>query len=55
MASYKAYERKFTNKFCKTLDEVSEFITDAIKGLDKEVVQKTCNFEYMLLDSNWTT
>jgi transposase len=47
-------KRKYTNKFCKTLDEVSEFITNAIKGLDKEVVQKTCNFEYMLLNSNWT-
>ena len=33
-------KRKYTNKFCKTLDEVSEFITDAIKGLDKEIVKK---------------
>jgi transposase len=47
-------KRKFTNKFCKTLDEVSEFITDSIKGLEKNVVKKTCNFEYIQLGSNWT-
>lgn len=48
-------KRKFTNKFYKTLEEVSEFITDSIKGLEKKEVQKTCNFEYILLNSNWTT
>jgi transposase len=47
-------KRKFTNKFCKTLDEVSEFITYSIQGLEKEVVKKTCDYEYILSNSNWT-
>ena len=48
-------KRKFTNKFCKNLADVSLFITESINSLDKELIQKICNYEYILLALNWTT
>lgn len=47
-------KRKFTNKFCKTLEDVSVFITESIGSLNKDIIQKTCNYEYVHLGSNWT-
>lgn len=47
-------KRKFTNKLYKTLDEVSEFITNATNTLSDEKVKKTCGFNYIFADSFWT-
>jgi transposase len=47
-------KRKFANKFCKTLDDVSQFISESIITLDKNVVRKTCDYQYVFSNSNWT-
>jgi transposase len=47
-------KRKFTNLLCKTLDDVSEFITGATKKLTPERVKKTCGVSYVFKYLNWT-
>ena len=47
-------KRKFTNKLYHTLDEVSEFITAAIKSLDADKIKSTCGFAYIFAGINWT-
>lgn len=47
-------KRKFTNKLHKTLDEVSDFITESLKNLTELKVQKTCSFPYLISGINWT-
>jgi len=47
-------KRKFTNKLHKTLDEVSLFITGALKKLTKEAIKKTCSFQYIFDSIDWT-
>ena len=47
-------KRKFTNNLFHTLEEVSEFITNATANLTKERVKKICGFEYVFLDTIWT-
>jgi transposase len=48
-------KRKFTNNYYKSLDEVSQFITESIADLNESAVKKTCSFEYVFLHDNWTT
>ena len=48
-------KRKFTNKLHDTLDQVSDFIANSIKELTKEKIKKTCGFEYVFFNLNWTT
>jgi transposase len=48
-------KRKFTGKLYKTLDQVSVFITRAIKKFTTKSVMKTCAYEYTFLNINWTT
>lgn len=47
-------KRKFTNKFYKTLEEVSEFITEATNSLCNERIKSTCGFSYIFAGLNWT-
>ena len=47
-------KRAFTNLLCKTLDEVSSFITEAIKKLTNETVKSTCGFSYIFKNLIWT-
>jgi len=47
-------KRKFTNKFHKTIEEVSEFITNTTKLLTTESVKNTCAFDYIFSNLNWT-
>jgi transposase len=47
-------KRGFTNKLHKTLDQVSDFITKALKKLTKSSVEKTCSFAYITSCINWT-
>jgi transposase len=49
-----AIKRKFTNKLCKTLDEVSEFITTATNALSSDKIKSTCGFSYIFSGINWT-
>lgn len=48
------FKRKYTNKFFKSLDEVSSFISDSIKSLTEEIVKTTCGFKYVFQNSFWT-
>ncbi|MDR2145635.1 MAG: transposase [Tannerella sp.] len=41
------FKGKFTNRLCKTLDEVSDFIADTAMKLSYETVVKTCRYEYI--------
>jgi transposase len=47
-------KRKFTNKHYNTLDEVSEFITEATNSLCSDKIKSTCGFEYIFSGLNWT-
>lgn len=48
------FKRKYTNKFHKSLDEVSNFISDTIKSLTSETVKSTCGFKYVFQNLFWT-
>jgi transposase len=47
-------KRKFTGKLYKTLDQISVFISRAIKKFTAKSVKKTCAFEYVFSGINWT-
>lgn len=48
-------KRKFTNKLHKSLEDVSQFITDTIEILTSDRVKRTCGFEYVFSQIIWTT
>lgn len=47
-------KRAFTGKLHEALDGVSDFITDQVRGLSKEIVKSICGFEYILSCQIWT-
>lgn len=47
-------KRAFTGKLHKTLDEVSDFITNQVLILSNDVVKSICGFEYILSCPFWT-
>jgi len=49
-----ALKRKFTNKLHHTLEEVSEFITNATAKISKDSIKKTCGFDYVFKETIWT-
>lgn len=46
-------KRAFTNKWFKSLEEISLFIDNAVKELDKNIVISTCAYKYIFLDTLW--
>jgi transposase len=48
------FKRKYTNKFHKSLDEVSNFISDTILSLTSETVKNTCGFKCVFQNLFWT-
>ena len=48
------YKRAFTNKFFKSLDQVSEFISSQVISLSAENVKSICGFEYFFSSNYWT-
>ena len=48
-------KRKFTQQLFYNLDQVSEFITNAINTIDDKQVKNTCSFKYIFSDIYWTT
>jgi len=48
-------KRKFTNKWHKTLDDVSLFITETIKNISAAEIKKTCSFPFVFDSIDWTT
>lgn len=47
-------KRKFTNKLCKTLGDISKFITEETQKFTNKGIKKTCGFDYVFFDLNWT-
>lgn len=47
-------KRAFTGKLHKTLDEVSDFITNQVTILSKDVIKSICGFEYIFSCPFWT-
>lgn len=47
-------KRAFSGKLHKTLDNVSDFITNQVAILTKEEVKSICNFEYISSYPFWT-
>lgn len=47
-------KRKFTGKLYKTLDQISVFISRSIKTFTSKCIKKTCSFDYIFLNINWT-
>jgi len=47
------FKRAFTNKLFKSLDEISLFIDNAIKDINKGIVISTCAYKYIFFDQFW--
>ncbi len=47
-------KRKFTNRLYNTLEEVSEFITEATNSLSHDNIKNTCGFPYVFAGIDWT-
>jgi transposase len=48
------FKRAFSNLFCNSLSEVSNFISNFAKSLTNEGILKTCRFEYVFAETMWT-
>jgi transposase len=51
---WQGFKRNFTGKLHKSLDEVSQFISNEIKTLTEESIRTTCAFSYIFAELNWT-
>lgn len=47
-------KRKFSGKLYKTLDQISVFISRAIKKFTVKRIKKTCSFDYIFSSVSWT-
>jgi transposase len=47
------FKRTFTNKLFKSLEEISLFIDDAAKEINKEIVISSCAYKYIFFDLFW--
>ncbi len=47
-------KRKFTGKLHQTLDQVSDFISKTVKTFTENEIKKTCSFNYIFFNLNWT-
>ncbi len=47
-------KRDFTNKLHRTLDELSDFISESVNSLSNEIVKSTCGYEYVFQSHFWT-
>ena len=47
-------KRAFSGKLHKTLDNVSEFITDQVAGLTNQQVKSISNYDYIFSNPFWT-
>ena len=48
-------KKKFSNKLLKTLDDISDFISEHSKILVPDRIKATCNYDYIFSDIIWTT
>lgn len=49
------YKRNFSNRYFKILEDVEDFITDAVKNTTQKEVISICGYSYLFLDNIWTT
>ena len=47
------FKRAFTNKLFKSLEEISAFIDNAAKEIDRATVTSTCAYKYIFFDRFW--
>jgi len=47
------FKRAFTNKLFKSLEEISLFIDNAAKEINKSIVKSTCAYKYIFFDHFW--
>ena len=48
------YKREFSNKFYNSLEDVEDFITNAVKKTSKKEVMSICGYGYVFLDQIWS-
>jgi transposase len=48
------YKREFSNKFYNSLEDVEDFITNAVKMTSKKEVMSICGYGYVFLDQIWS-
>ena len=48
------YKRTFTNRLHKSLEELSNFIQEAVKNTTKDGIISTCSFDYIFEGPFWT-
>ncbi len=47
-------KRKFTNKYFKDLNQISDFFTNTIQNMNVDIIKSICSFNYINLDSFWS-
>ena len=48
------YKREFSNKFYSALEDVEDFITNAVKKTSKKEVMSICGYDNVFLDQIWS-
>ena len=48
------YKREFSNKFYSSLEDVEDFITNAVKKTSKKEVMSIFGYDYVFLDQIWS-
>ena len=48
------YKREFSNKFYSALEDVEDFITNAVKKTSKKEVMSIFGYDYVFLDQIWS-
>jgi hypothetical protein len=48
------FQKKFTNKLHHTLEDVSDFIKNALVDLTESKIKRICGFEYVFPGLYWT-
>ena len=48
------YKREFSNKFYNSLEDVEDFITNAVKMISKKEVMSIYGYGYVFLDQIWS-
>jgi len=47
------FKRSFTNKLFNSIEEISLFIENATKEINKAIVRSTCAYKYIFFDPFW--
>jgi transposase len=47
------FKRAFTNKVFRSLEQISEFISDTTEAITPEIVKSTCRYNYIFADPVW--